>query len=85
MFRIKILLKFICMIRRRKQCKYAINITSIERRFESSGQSESRLLAKLNTKILAKAGPNIISRKIDTFGCISFILRGILLSHEFYI
>ena len=35
--------------------------------------------------MLAKTRPIMISHKIDSSGCISFILRGFLLSHKFYI
>ena len=47
------------MIRRRKQYKYSIDITSVKKTgLKSLGQSQSHLLSKLHIKMLAKAGPN---------------------------
>ena len=42
MFRWQILLKFVCMLRKRKHCKYFINITPIEHSFKTIRSSHQR-------------------------------------------
>ena len=76
------------MIRRRKQYKYIINITSIEDRFEVIRTIAKPFTFKIHIKMFAKAGPNkdpiaTPSREINSFRCSSLILKVALLTHEF--
>ena len=58
MIRWQILLKIICIIRRTKQCKCVINITSIDHRFEVITTISKPIISKTTHQNVAKARPN---------------------------